>query len=74
MRSCLCVIGSDFSSESEAISRMLSPLPYQYRLLHVSWGATSASLRNRELYGNFFRTIPADDIQVKVVHFNKINK
>ncbi|XP_052255240.1 uncharacterized protein LOC127860953 [Dreissena polymorpha] len=62
------VIGSDFSSESEAISRMLSPLPDQYRLLQVSWGATSASLRNRELYRNFFRTIPADDIQVQVMH------
>ncbi|KAH3690224.1 hypothetical protein DPMN_194986 [Dreissena polymorpha] len=62
------VIGSDFSSESEAISRMLSPLPDQYRLLQVSWGATSASLRNRELYRNFFRTIPADDKQVKVMH------
>ncbi|KAH3700245.1 uncharacterized protein LOC127860900 [Dreissena polymorpha] len=62
------VIGSEFSSESEAISRMLSSMPDQYRLLQVSWGATSASLRNRELYRNFFRTIPADDIQVQVMY------
>ncbi|KAH3700533.1 hypothetical protein DPMN_075512 [Dreissena polymorpha] len=62
------VIGSDFSSESEAISRMLSPLLDQHRLLQVSFSATSASLSNRDLYRNFFRTIPADDIQVQVMH------
>ncbi|KAH3700557.1 hypothetical protein DPMN_075536 [Dreissena polymorpha] len=62
------VIGSDFSSESEAISRMLSLLPDQHRLLQVSYASTSASLRNRDLYRNFFRTIPADDIQVQVMH------
>ncbi|XP_053408222.1 uncharacterized protein LOC123559795 isoform X1 [Mercenaria mercenaria] len=61
------VIGSDYSSETEAISRLLSSLPEEYRLLQVGFSSTSASLRNRDNYKNFFRTIPPDDIQVEVM-------
>ncbi|XP_052804440.1 uncharacterized protein LOC128234312 [Mya arenaria] len=61
------LIGSDYSSESAVISRLISSLPDQYRLLQVAYSSTSASLRNQDIYTNFIRPVPADDIQVKVL-------
>ncbi|XP_060570167.1 metabotropic glutamate receptor 7-like [Ruditapes philippinarum] len=61
------VIGSDYSFETESISRLLSSLPEENRLLQGAFSATSASLRDRNVYKNFFRTIPPDDIQVEVM-------
>lgn len=60
------VIGASNSDETEVISRLLSALPEQYRLLQISFASTSVALRDRNIYKNFFRTIPADDIQVEV--------
>ncbi|WAR04214.1 GRM2-like protein [Mya arenaria] len=61
------IIGSEYSSEAEAISRLMSPLPERFRLLQVSLSATAAKLRDRSIYRNFFRTIPPDDLQAKVM-------
>ncbi|XP_045207831.2 uncharacterized protein LOC123559795 isoform X3 [Mercenaria mercenaria] len=61
------VIGSDYSSETEAISRLLSALPEEHRLLQFGYSSTLASLRNSDIYKNFFRTIPPDNLQVEVM-------
>ncbi len=61
------VIGSDLSSETEAVSRLLGSLPAEFRLLQLSYAATSVSLRDKDRFPNFFRTIPPDDIQVEVL-------
>ena len=61
------MIGPDFSSEAEALSRLLSSLPEKYRLLQLGFDTTSASLKDKTKYRNFFRTIPPDNIQVKVI-------
>ncbi|KAL4221471.1 hypothetical protein ACF0H5_019729 [Mactra antiquata] len=63
----IAIIGPDYSSETESISRLLSSLPQEYRLLQVGFSSTSTSLRDRTLYNNFFRTIPADEVQVKTM-------
>ena len=48
------------------MSRLLSSMPDHLRLLQISPSTTASSLSDHELYSNFFRTIPSDDIQVKV--------
>ena len=60
------VIGPDFSSEAEALSRLLSSFPEKYRLLQLGYAPTSASLKDKATFRNFFRTIPPDNIQVQV--------
>ena len=61
------MIGPDFSSEAEALSRLLSSLPEKYRLLQLGFDTTSSSLKDKTKFRNFFRTIPPDNIQVKVI-------
>ncbi|XP_061186728.1 uncharacterized protein LOC133194835 [Saccostrea echinata] len=64
------VIGPAFSSESEVVSRMLSSVPDEYQLLQMSYASTAAFLTDVEktnLYPNFFRTIPSDQIQIESI-------
>ena len=60
------ILGPGYSSEAIQISRLLSSMPDHLRLLQISPSTTASSLSDHELYSNFFRTIPSDDIQVKV--------
>lgn len=63
------VLGPTFSSESAVVSRILSSVPDDYKLLQVSYSSTAAFLTNKtnaETFLNFFRTIPSDKIQTQV--------
>lgn len=60
-------ISPDSSSETEVMSRLLSSLPEEYRLLQLGVSSTAAVLSNKDIYRNFFRIIPTDDTQAKVI-------
>ncbi|XP_055997912.1 uncharacterized protein LOC125647262 [Ostrea edulis] len=62
------VMGPTFSSESANVSRMLSSVPDDYKLLQMSFSSTAAFLTNvSNKYTNFFRTIPSDEIQIETI-------
>lgn len=60
------VIGPTYSSEAEVVSKVLSSMPSKYRLPQIGFSTTAASLGSHDLYPNFFRTVPSDDVQIKV--------
>ena len=54
------------------MSKTLSAVPDDYRLLQVSYSSTAAFLTDKataHLHPNFFRTIPSDRIQMEVIAF-----
>ncbi|XP_046566042.1 LOW QUALITY PROTEIN: uncharacterized protein LOC124274716 [Haliotis rubra] len=61
------VIGPEFSSETQEVSRLLSSLPERDRLLQISFSATAAILADKSIYKNLYRVIETDDVQVNVM-------
>ncbi|PVD34741.1 hypothetical protein C0Q70_06018 [Pomacea canaliculata] len=61
------LLGPDGTESAMYTSRCLSSLPHNKRLLQVSGSATGMELSNNALYPNFFRVIPSDSTQVKVL-------
>ncbi|XP_067663584.1 uncharacterized protein [Haliotis asinina] len=67
------VVGPDFSSETQDVSRLLSSLPEEDRLLQISYSATAAILSDKSIYRNLYRVIETDDVQVRLmVHLMKL--
>ena len=65
------------------VSKVLSSMSSKYRLPQIGFSTTSASLGSHALYPNFFRTVPSDDVQIKVdvvipiqskPHYLEVNK
>ncbi|XP_067663582.1 uncharacterized protein [Haliotis asinina] len=61
------LIGPEFSSETQEVSRLLSSLPERDRLLQISFSATAAILADKSIYKNLYRVIETDDVQVNVM-------
>ncbi|XP_071088502.1 uncharacterized protein [Haliotis cracherodii] len=61
------IIGPEFSSETQDVSRLLSSLPERDRLLQISYSATAAILADKSIYKNLYRVIETDDVQVDVM-------
>ncbi|XP_067671346.1 uncharacterized protein [Haliotis asinina] len=61
------VLGPESTSETQPVSRLLSSLPVDDRLLQVSYSATAASLTDKSVYKNLYRVIAADNVQVEVM-------
>jgi len=57
------VVGPGFSSESILVLPSLNSLG----MVEVSFSATSADLSNKQLYPNFARTCPPDDLQGRAI-------
>ncbi|XP_031563061.1 uncharacterized protein LOC116298676 [Actinia tenebrosa] len=53
-----------FSSD---VSIATAPLLRVFGIPQVSYGSTSATLSNKQVYGNFFRTVPSDHFQAKAI-------
>lgn len=53
-----------FSSD---VSIATAPLLRVFGIPQVSYGSTSAALSNKQVYGNFFRTVPSDHFQAKAI-------
>ncbi|KAL5010700.1 hypothetical protein ScPMuIL_013005 [Solemya velum] len=62
-----CVIGPEWSSEAAVVSKMLGSMSPFSRLPQIGYSTTASSLANRDLYPNFFRVVPPDDVQIKVM-------
>ena len=62
----LGMIGPDRTSDALVVSRFISSLPANQRLVQISGSATGKQLSDKTLYPNFFRVIPPDDTQVEV--------
>ncbi|XP_046369832.2 uncharacterized protein LOC124144464 [Haliotis rufescens] len=60
------ILGPDYSSETQSVSRLLSSLPEEDRLLQISYSATAAILADKSIYKNLYRVIETDDVQVEV--------
>ncbi|XP_046369831.2 uncharacterized protein LOC124144462 [Haliotis rufescens] len=61
------ILGPEYSTETQAVSRLLSSLPEQDRLLQISFSATAAILSDKRIYKNLYRVIETDDVQVDVI-------
>ncbi|KAK7473400.1 hypothetical protein BaRGS_00035373, partial [Batillaria attramentaria] len=61
------IIGASRTADAMAVSRLIGSLPASQRVLQISGSVTGKQLSDRELYPNFFRVIPPDDIQVQVM-------
>ncbi|XP_048248200.1 uncharacterized protein LOC124141188 [Haliotis rufescens] len=61
------ILGPETTSETQPVSRLLSSLPVDDRLLQVSYSATAASLTDKTIYKNLYRVIVADNVQVEVM-------
>ncbi|XP_046550013.1 uncharacterized protein LOC124259844 isoform X3 [Haliotis rubra] len=61
------VLGPESTSETQPVSRLLSSLPVEDRLLQISYSATAASLTDKTVYKNLYRVIAADNVQVEVM-------
>ncbi|KAK6173633.1 hypothetical protein SNE40_017048 [Patella caerulea] len=61
------ILAPTFTSETKDISRLFSTLPEEYRLLMLSYGATSSKLADQSVYKNLYRIIPPDSEQVQVM-------
>lgn len=57
------VIGPFESDVSIAVANLLRV----FEIPQISYGSSSAELSNKELYGNFFRTVPPDSFQVQAL-------
>ena len=57
------VIGPFKSDVSIAVANLLRI----FEIPQISYGSSSAELSNKELYGNFFRTVPPDSFQAKAL-------
>ncbi|XP_046553834.1 metabotropic glutamate receptor 5-like [Haliotis rubra] len=62
----LGILGPEYSSETKEVSRLLSSLPEEDRLLQISYSATAAFLSDKSIYKNLYRVIETDDVQVEV--------
>ncbi|KAK7473848.1 hypothetical protein BaRGS_00034899, partial [Batillaria attramentaria] len=63
----LGILGPERTNEAIVVSRMIGSMPEDKRLLQISSSATGEALSDRTLYPNFFRVIPPDTTQVKVL-------
>ncbi|KAK7473847.1 hypothetical protein BaRGS_00034898, partial [Batillaria attramentaria] len=63
----LGVLGPDTTETAIAVSKTLGSMPRDQRLLQISGTATGEALSDKTLYPNFFRVIPPDSTQVKVL-------
>ncbi|XP_046550028.1 uncharacterized protein LOC124259856 [Haliotis rubra] len=61
------VLGPESTSETQPVSRLLSSLPVDDRLLQISYSATATSLTDKTVYKNLYRVIAADNVQVEVM-------
>ena len=64
------VVGPLTSDVSISVANLLRV----FDIPQISYGATTADLSNKELYGNFFRTVPPDSFQARalvdvILHF-----
>ncbi|KAJ7375247.1 hypothetical protein OS493_001992 [Desmophyllum pertusum] len=57
------VIGPFTSDVSIAVANLLRV----FEIPQISYGSSSAELSNKELYGNFFRTVPPDTFQAQAL-------
>lgn len=57
------VVGPFTSDVSIAVANLLRV----FEIPQVSYGSSSAELSNKELYGNFFRTVPPDSFQAQAL-------
>ena len=57
------VIGPFTSDVSIAVANLLRV----FEIPQISYGSSSAELSNKELYGNFFRTVPPDSFQAQAL-------
>ena len=57
------VIGPFISDVSIAVANLLRV----FEIPQISYGSSSAELSNKELYGNFFRTVPPDSFQAQAL-------
>ena len=67
------VIGPFTSDVSIAVANLLRA----FKIPQISYGSSSADLSNKELYGNFFRTVPPDSFQAQALvdvirHYDKL--
>ncbi|KAK3585453.1 hypothetical protein CHS0354_003300 [Potamilus streckersoni] len=61
------ILGPEFSSEAMVVSSLLGALPEKHRLPQIGYSTSVASLSDRNLYRNFFRVIPPDNIQISAM-------
>ncbi|XP_046566040.1 uncharacterized protein LOC124274715 isoform X3 [Haliotis rubra] len=61
------IVGPGFSAETQDVSRLLSSLPEEDRLLQISYSATAAILSDKSVYKNLYRVIETDDVQVEIM-------
>ncbi|XP_076467886.1 uncharacterized protein LOC143298802 [Babylonia areolata] len=61
------VLGPERTSEVLVVSSLFSSLPASQRLLQISGSSTGKQLSDSTRFPNFFRVIPPDDTQVKVI-------
>ncbi|KAK3592356.1 hypothetical protein CHS0354_000974 [Potamilus streckersoni] len=61
------VIGPELSSEAEVVSFGISSLHSDDQLIQVGFSTTAVVLGDKSLYRNFYRVIPNDTIEVKVM-------
>ena len=66
IHSCVGILGPDRTSDAMAVSRLISSLPNEKRLLQFSGSATGKQLSDGTVFPNFFRVTPPDDTQVEV--------
>ncbi|KAK3751362.1 hypothetical protein QZH41_009305, partial [Actinostola sp. cb2023] len=52
---------------SSDVSIATAPLLRVFGIPQVSYGSSSSALSNKELYGNFFRTVPPDSFQANAI-------
>ncbi|XP_076092126.1 uncharacterized protein LOC143063697 [Mytilus galloprovincialis] len=61
------IIGPGHSSEAGSISVLLSSQRPTDRLIQIGYSTTASSLSNTNIYPNFYRVVPNDEIQVEVM-------
>ncbi|KAL3891451.1 hypothetical protein ACJMK2_003713 [Sinanodonta woodiana] len=67
------VIGPELNSEAEVVSSAISSLGPDDQILQIGFSTTAAVLGNRTKFSNFYRVIPNNNMEVKVM-IKTINK
>ena len=65
------LIGPATNEEAVSVATVLSSTTEENRFLQISPSATAATLGDRTLYPNFYRVIPGDATQIKVMYYVK---